>query len=108
MQLNRGSEPEGSRDNSESTQVSQDGTLGMIFWREDGKELYYLSSDWEVMVVDVTTTPTFEAGAPRVLFSLPGPIGPASNDPGFWRNVSPDGEQFAFVINVPASITAQY
>jgi Tol biopolymer transport system component len=87
-------------------QISHDGALGMIFWRQDGKELYYLNSDWEVMVVDVATTPTFVAGTPRVLFKLPGPLGPLRSEPGRWRNVSPDGERFVFVINVSASIAA--
>jgi Tol biopolymer transport system component len=87
-------------------QISHDGALGMIFWRQDGKELYYLNSDWEVMVVDVATTPTFAAGTPRVLFKLPGPLGPLRSEPARWRNVSPDGERFVFVIDVPASIAA--
>jgi hypothetical protein len=74
----------------------------MIFWRQDGKELYYLTPDWEVMAVDVTTTPSFEVGASRVLFKLPGPL---SGQPVRWRNVSPDGERFVFVIDVPASLS---
>ncbi len=40
----------------------------MITWRQDGKELYFMTRNWEVMAVEVTTTPTFKAGAPRLLF----------------------------------------
>jgi Tol biopolymer transport system component len=81
--------------------VSKAGALGMIFWRQDGKELYYLTPDWEVMAVDVATTPTFQAGTPKVLFKLPGPL---PGNPQHWRNVSPDGQRFVFTINVPVSI----
>ena len=38
-----------------AVQVSKDGALGMIFWRQDGKEMYFLNRDWEVMAVDITT-----------------------------------------------------
>jgi Tol biopolymer transport system component len=81
--------------------VSKAGALGMIFWRQDGKELYYLTPDWEVMAVDVATAPTFQAGTPRLLFKLPGPL---PGNPQQWRNVSRDGQRFVFTINVPVSI----
>ena len=97
-----GSKHDGGSGSAAPTQVSHGGTLGMIFWRQDGKELYYLTPDWEVMAVDVTTTPAFEVGASRVLFKLPGPL---SGQPVRWRNVSPDGERFVFVIDVPASLS---
>jgi hypothetical protein len=88
-----------------AVQVSTAGALGMIFWRQDGKEMYYLTPDWEVMAVDVTTTtPTFQAGTPRFLFKLPGPVG---GTPQQWKNVSRDGQRFVFVINVPVSVSAR-
>ena len=87
-------------------QVSTAGALGMIFWRQDGQELYYITPDWEVMAVDVTTTPTFQAGTPRLLFKVPGRV-PLLGNPQQWRNVSRDGERFVFVINVPASLSAR-
>jgi Tol biopolymer transport system component len=40
-------------------------------WRRDGRELFYISGDSKVMAVDVTTTPTFKAGTPKVLFAAP-------------------------------------
>ena len=85
-------------------QVSTTGALGMIFWQQDVKEMYYLTPDWEVMAVDVTTTPTFQAGTPRLLFRVPGPL---VGNPQQWRNVSRDGQRFVFAINVPASAPAQ-
>jgi len=37
-------------------------------WRGDGKEMYYLSPDGRLMAVEVTTSPVFQAGVPKVLF----------------------------------------
>jgi Tol biopolymer transport system component len=73
--------------------VSMNGTNGMVSWRQDTKEMYFLSRDWEVMAVDITTTPTLQAGTPRVLFKLPGPL--AGNG-----DVSQDGERFLFALPV--------
>jgi Tol biopolymer transport system component len=84
-----------------AVQVSKNGALGMIFWRQDGKEMYFLSRDWEVMAVDVTTTPTFQAGTPRLLFKLPGPL---PGNPAQWKNVSRDGQQF--IVAMPTTATA--
>ena len=52
-------------------QVSVQGSVGLIQWRQDGRELYYLAADGGLMAVDVTTTLTFEAGSPRLLFRAP-------------------------------------
>jgi protease II len=93
---------------AKGVQVSTAGALGMIFWRQDGKELYYLTPELEVMAVDVTTTPTFQAGTPRLLFTLPGPLFIVHpQQPQHWRNISHDGQRFVFAINVPASVTAR-
>ena len=85
--------------------VSTAGARGMIFWRQDGKELYYLTPEWEVMTVDVTSAPTFQAGTPRLLLKLPGPF--AGGGPQQWSNVSRDGQRFVFTVNVPANVTAR-
>jgi hypothetical protein len=43
-------------------------------WRGDGRELLYLSAG-QLMAVDVKTADaTFDAGEPKPLFDLPGPI----------------------------------
>ncbi len=95
------SEPDGGWGSATPVQVSSDDVLGAVSWREDGEELYYLTADWEVMAVDVTTTPTFQAGTPRLLFTLPGPL---PGTPQQWKSVSPDGQRFVFVLNVPVSV----
>jgi hypothetical protein len=87
-------------------QVSTAGALGMIFWRQDGREMYYLTPDWEVMAVDVTTTPTFQAGTPRLLFKVPGRL-PLPGSPQKGNHVNRDGQRFVFNINVPVSISAR-
>src|SRR5262245_19320061 len=42
--------------------VSTTGARGMIVWRQDGKELYYLTDDWEVMAMEEQTTSAFTGG----------------------------------------------
>ena len=80
-----------------AVQISKNkgGANGMIFWRQDGKELLYLTRDWEVMSVDVSTSPNFQAGTPKLLFKLPGPL---AGNPTQWKNVSPDGQRFVFAM----------
>ena len=89
--------PEAGAGGANPVQVSIAGARGMIFWRQDGKELFYLTPDWEVMALEVTTTPTFRAGTPKLLFTLPGPL---VGDPQQWKNVSSDGQRFVFAIDV--------
>jgi Tol biopolymer transport system component len=84
--------------------VSKDGVLAMVHWRADGKEIFFRglnleSNELRVMSVDVTTTPTFTVGSPKLLFKLPGPLG------GNLGNISRDGQQFVFAVNVPAGET---
>jgi len=83
-----------------AVRVSKDGSVGMIAWREDGKELYFMTRNWEVMAVDITTSPTFTAGTPRMLFSLPGPL---PGNPMQWKNVSRDGQRFIFAMPAAAA-----
>jgi Tol biopolymer transport system component len=87
-----------------AVRVSKDGAIGMITWRQDGKELYFMTRNWEVMAVDVETTPTFKAGAPRLLFSLPGPL---PGNPMQWKNVSQDGQRFLFAMPAAAQTPAR-
>jgi Tol biopolymer transport system component len=84
-------------------QVSAD-VSGMIGWKGDGTEMYFLrpdpqNSDVHVMAVDVTMSPTFKTGTPRLLFKLPGPM---SGNSLQWRSASSDGQRFVFAVNVPA------
>jgi Tol biopolymer transport system component len=86
--------------------VSSEGTVGGIAWREDGRELYYISenkdtdelNDVRVMAVGVTTRPELRTEEPRVLFEL---TLPTAGDPSQWQNVSPDGQRFLFALPAP-------
>ncbi len=68
------------------------GVGGLPFWRQDGKELYFMNIDREVMAIDVTSSPNLQAGMPRALFKLPDPLagGPA---------ISADGQRF--IVTMP-------
>jgi Tol biopolymer transport system component len=59
-------------------------------WKSDGKELFFVSQDAEMMAVDITPDPVFHAGVPHGLFQL------KSADPNDLANfdVRPDGQQF--------------
>jgi Tol biopolymer transport system component len=83
-----------------AVRVSKDGAIGMIVWRQDGKELYFMTRDWEVMAVEITTSPTFTAGTPKPLFRLPGPL---PGNPMQWKNVSQDGQRFIFAMPAAAA-----
>ncbi len=102
------STPEAGAGGANPVQVSNTGAEGMVFWRQDGKELFYVTHDREVMAVDVTTTPTFQAGTPRILFTLPaGRLrGSFFGDPQQWKNVSQDVERFVFAMDVPVRAAA--
>jgi hypothetical protein len=43
----------------------------MGFWRQDGKQFYYLAADRGFMAVDVSTSDAFEFSKPKLLFRLP-------------------------------------
>jgi len=71
------------------------GGQGGAIWRQDGKELFYISSNQKLMSVDVTTVPTFSpAGAPKELFKVP--------DGVLFFDVSRDGTWF--LIPVPTAV----
>jgi hypothetical protein len=59
-------------------------------WKSDGKELFFVSPDGEMMAVDVTLDPVNRPGVPRRLFQLKG-VDP--NDLAEY-DVRPDGHQF--------------
>ncbi len=62
-------------------------------WSADGKELYYLTLDGKLMEVDVTTSPTFQAGTPKLLFQGPPLVGGAGD-------YTANGKRFLFLAPV--------
>jgi Tol biopolymer transport system component len=69
--------------------VSKGGGLRPI-WRQDGKELFYLSVVSQVMAVDIDTGKGFQTGTPRRMFDAP-----AGATTTGW-DLSPDGKRFLF------------
>jgi serine/threonine protein kinase/Tol biopolymer transport system component len=67
-------------------------------WRRDGRELFYVTADQKLMVVDVQTATTFRAAAPRPLFKVPG----LDTDPGRYHyDVTRDGQRFLIATGEP-------
>ena len=67
-------------------------------WRDDGKELFYLSSDGKIMAAPVTSGANFDAGMPIALFQAT-PRQPVALQDFFVYDVSRDGQRF--LINTP-------
>lgn len=65
-----------------------DGARSPGMWRNDGKELYYLGQDFNVMLAHVNTSPSFTFEKPEVT------LRPANGVPLNFRDMSRDGERF--------------
>jgi len=70
-------------------------------WRRDGKELFYLAADRNLMSVPVAVPGAFDAEAPRVLFATNLPFGDL-NVSQAW-DVAPAGDRFAIAGPDPAT-----
>lgn len=73
--------------------VSQSGGQ-LARWRRDGKELYYVGADDNLMAVPVQTGAGFTAGTPIPLFNL-GSYGRRTDR--YMYDVSPDGQKFLVI-----------
>lgn len=70
-------------------------------WRRDGKELFYIAPDQNLMAVPIKAGAAFEAGIPQALFRTP----IAQNQPNqFLYTPSPDGQKF--LMRAPAGAEA--
>jgi len=84
---------------SSRVQVSSEGGVGGIFWRHDGKELFYLSQGPQaIMAVEIVSRSPLRLGTPRALFKVPAPIAAPAQLSSI---ASPDGDRFVFVVNAP-------
>ena len=79
--------------------VSKGGGLS-AHWRGDGKEIIYLAPNGDLMSVDVSTTPVFQAGVPKRLFNPKA----ASR---YW-DVTSDGRRFVIPVPVGQNSAAPY
>jgi len=74
-------------------------------WRQDGKELFYISSDGKMMAVPVKMGTSFEAGSPVALFQAHRRQ-PVSAQDVFSYDVSGDGQMFLIITKVDDANTA--
>lgn len=65
-------------------------------WRRDGKVLFYVSEDWKMMEVKVTTSPVFQSGTPRALFDTQMVDTGIRTGPMSW-DIAPDGHRFLII-----------
>src|SRR5579883_632428 len=73
-------------------------------WRGDGRELYYLSPDYKIMAVPVTSGTKFDSGAPVKLFEA-NPREMVANSEQSSYCVSHDGQRF--LVNTQAPTTSE-
>jgi eukaryotic-like serine/threonine-protein kinase len=85
--------------------VSKNGSAGMARWKNDGKELIYLSIDGSVMSVDVTADSAFHASLPKLLFQFPRSVLAMTNTPGAISDATRDLQRF--LITVPAQVNVR-
>jgi eukaryotic-like serine/threonine-protein kinase len=78
-------------------QISTEGGTEPV-WNPNGRELFYRNGG-RMMVVDITTRPSFAVGRPRMLFEGGQYMPPAGPYPYPFANydVSPDGQRFLMV-----------
>jgi Tol biopolymer transport system component len=82
----------------DATKVSNtDRTLLSPRWRNDGRELYYLSADGYMTAVPITTQP-FRAGTPTKLFQVPANFLKGTPGPTASTDVSGDGQRFVLLL----------
>ena len=64
-------------------------------WRRDGKELFYLSLDGNLMAADVSSGSEFKAATPKSLFQVVANTNPEAGSPEIFRwAVTPNGNRF--------------
>ena len=75
-------------------------------WRADGKEIYYLSRDSKFMGVEISTSPSFHAGEPKVLFPAPAGV-VRGTTPGAFADAAPDGKRFLMALPIAVNSSQQ-
>jgi Tol biopolymer transport system component len=86
-------------------QVSNEEAVGMVRWRNDGKELYYVAYRSSTVMAVPISTPEFKAGTPTPLFKLPAGSIQFSDSPGLAADISGDGQRFVFLVPAGARVT---
>lgn len=74
------------------------GSGGLPRWRDDGKELFYLTEDGKLMSAEVKTEGTFESAAGKQLFQAD-----IKRGPGYPYAAAPDGSRFLVITPADAN-----
>jgi Tol biopolymer transport system component len=74
-------------------------------WRQDGKELFYVSAEGKMMAVTVKTAASFETGSPVALFQTHRRQ-PVSAQDVFSYDVTADGQKFLVITKMDEANTA--
>ena len=83
--------------------ISPEGSGGMVRWRSDGRDLYFLAANGGIMAASVSTASTFTLeGPPITLFTTPIDF-PLTGTPGANADVSADGKTFVLLLPVPTN-----
>jgi hypothetical protein len=72
-------------------------------WRADGRELYFMDAERQLLAVSIQTEPRLEIGLPAVLFPAPNAF---SYLGGYPYDVMPDGKTFLVTQRVDAEETS--
>jgi hypothetical protein len=75
--------------------VSRDGGV-MPRWRRDGRELFYISPNSEMMSVEVNSQSVFQSGTPHSLFLTDMIDTGIRTGPMSW-DIAPDGKRFLII-----------
>jgi serine/threonine protein kinase/Tol biopolymer transport system component len=89
-------------DGQDKQQISRGGGSRPV-WRHDGRELFFLSPDGDIMAAAIDSRRTLEAGIPQKLFRAPIDIGLMGTL--YLYDAHPDGQRF--IILAPATDTPQ-
>src|SRR5262249_48630942 len=85
-------------DGGEKERISTDGGFRPV-WRADGKELFYLTPDNDLMVATISVSPTFAVTRREKLFHAP--VDPTFNTVSAQYDVTRDGQRFLMVVPEP-------
>lgn len=92
----------------ELSQPLTEGGAGWVRWREDGRELYYVTPDGWLMAMLLNFDPdgsSFTALEPERLFQVPMALGPLNISIGQQYDVSDFGQRFLVLVAEPAEST---
>jgi len=77
--------------------VSEEGSMGMAFWRRDGREITFLAPNRSIVSISLSTSPDFEFEKPKVLFSMPETTPLAPN----MASVNRDADRYVIAVPPP-------